>query len=83
MIQFQDVKTNKKGKYLYGSYFDKDLRLQNGENDCDSVGLVRKGEHVGLFQLGSSIVLIFEAPKNFKFIINQNDTIKIGQPIGK
>ena len=43
---------------------------------------MRKGDHIGIFNMGSSIVLIFEAPKEFEFVIKLDHKIKIGQPIG-
>ena len=43
---------------------------------------LEKGERLGNFNLGSSIVLIFEAPNNFKFNIQNGQAIKYGQPLG-
>jgi phosphatidylserine decarboxylase len=68
----QDLKTNQKGRYKFGSY--RDVTLE----DC-SLG---KGDHVGYFDMGSSIVLVFEAPKDFNFVIKKGQSIKIGQPLG-
>lgn len=42
-----------------------------------------KGEEMGGFMLGSTVVLVFEAPKNFKFTLRQNQYVKMGQPIGE
>ncbi|XP_067929463.1 phosphatidylserine decarboxylase proenzyme, mitochondrial-like isoform X2 [Watersipora subatra] len=44
---------------------------------------MKKGELFGEFNLGSTIVLIFEAPKSFEFTdIACNETVRMGQPLG-
>ena len=43
---------------------------------------LRKGDHVGLFNLGSTVVLVFEAPKSFEFTIRAGERVKFGQPLG-
>lgn len=40
------------------------------------------GDEMGGFKLGSTIVLIFEAPKNFTFAVEEGQKIKVGEAIG-
>ena len=41
------------------------------------------GEEMGGFLLGSTIVLVFEAPEDFEFEINVGQQIKVGEAIGR
>ncbi len=47
----------------------------------DGINLNR-GDAFGEFNLGSTIVLLFEAPKTFKFNVEPGQTIKVGQAMG-
>ncbi|KAJ1673755.1 phosphatidylserine decarboxylase 1, partial [Spiromyces aspiralis] len=44
---------------------------------------LEKGQEIGGFKLGSTIVLIFEAPENFQFFIKTNQYIRMGELLGK
>lgn len=42
-----------------------------------------KGQEMGGFMLGSTVVLVFEAPKDFKFTLQEDQYVKVGQCIGE
>lgn len=41
-----------------------------------------KGQEVGGFKLGLTVVLIFEAPENFKFNLENGQKVKVGESLG-
>uniref|UniRef100_H3ASZ1 phosphatidylserine decarboxylase n=1 Tax=Latimeria chalumnae TaxID=7897 RepID=H3ASZ1_LATCH len=76
-------------------YCDKELRtncachVKGRFNDCSYTALlgpegerVCKGVCLGEFNLGSTIVLIFEAPKDFAFSLTSGQRIKVGEALG-
>lgn len=44
---------------------------------------LKKGEEVGGFKLGSTVVLVFEAPENFHFDLEVGQKIKMGESLGR
>lgn len=41
-----------------------------------------KGDEVGRFNLGSTIVLVFEAPREFEFVVHPGQRVQYGQAVG-
>lgn len=48
----------------------------------DDVVKVGKGEQMGMFKFGSTVVAIFEAPESFKFDIKEGDSVRYGSMFG-
>lgn len=71
------LRSKLKDKAVYeASYFKNDEKLLGG------IPLV-KGNEMGGFQLGSTVVLVFEAPRDdFQFKIKEGDIVRMGQPLG-
>ncbi|XP_061162767.1 phosphatidylserine decarboxylase proenzyme, mitochondrial-like isoform X1 [Saccostrea echinata] len=69
-----NVKHHPDTRLTPGVYFDKDFR-QNPIH-------VEKGEMFGEFNLGSTIVLVFEAPENFVFNVINDQKVRMGEPMG-
>ena len=43
---------------------------------------LRPGQEMGGFCLGSTIVLVFEAPENFEFGVHAGQKVRVGQKLG-
>lgn len=73
------MKTNRKEDLPLGTYtevsYKSASKLLGGKP-------VRSGDEVGGFSLGSTVVLVFEAPASFQFKIHEGQTIKMGQALG-
>lgn len=64
-----DLRTNTKGK-----------RNRVDEMELQKVSF-QKGELFGQFNMGSTIILLFEAPKDFKFELAAGDRVLVGQAL--
>jgi len=42
---------------------------------------LRKGEELGMFKMGSTIVMLFECPKTMKVLAEPGDKLMMGQRI--
>ncbi|XP_071848651.1 phosphatidylserine decarboxylase proenzyme, mitochondrial-like isoform X2 [Apostichopus japonicus] len=80
----KELNTNVKGAYADGAFHDKSLRKVNPESKSpEKMGIsLDKGAGIGEFNLGSTIVLIFEAPEDFRFNIEQGEKVKFGERLG-
>lgn len=70
-------------------YFDKTLQTNAAKKTrtfkevCLGNGIeLKRGELIGEFRMGSTIVLIFEAPSNFRFNVHTGDRVQMGQKLG-
>ena len=53
------------------------------EREYDPAVLVKKASEIGTFNLGSTVVLLFEAPDDFEFCVDVDQKIKLGQSLGR
>ncbi|CAK9294289.1 unnamed protein product [Gordionus sp. m RMFG-2023] len=59
-----------------------DSSINASEDDNGGGIFIKRGQYFGEFNLGSTIVLIFEAPAHFKFNLDFDQTLKMGQSLG-
>ncbi|XP_035904101.1 phosphatidylserine decarboxylase proenzyme, mitochondrial isoform X1 [Anopheles stephensi] len=74
----EKLKTNKWVGLACGSHKKKEY----DELEMPDDKYLDKGELVGQFRMGSTIVLIFEAPKEFKFNLFPGQRVKVGERLG-
>ncbi|KAF7455809.1 phosphatidylserine decarboxylase [Cryptosporidium felis] len=55
----------------------------NDFQGCQNKGKFMKGEELGFFGLGSTIIVIFNAPENFSYTVEKGAKVKLGSVIGK
>ena len=67
-----------------GQFSDQTLPRRRGQvTGAAEQGMkLGKGQKLGAFKMGSTIVLVFEAPQKFEFCVRPGDSVKYGQPLG-
>ncbi|XP_075993429.1 phosphatidylserine decarboxylase proenzyme, mitochondrial isoform X4 [Genypterus blacodes] len=79
----QELHTNAP-RYSKGSFVDRSY-VANGNSKAAGGGegvSLQKGEALGEFNLGSTIVLLFEAPADFSFNLQPGQLIRVGEALG-
>ena len=71
----QSLKTNIKHK------FEKDKCIEEHFSKQNNLRNIQKGAYFGEFNLGSTIVIVFEAPLDFTFNVQPGQTVYVGQPL--
>ena len=69
------LKTNRKGKFKKNKYIEE--HLFNRENFMN----IKKGAYFGEFNLGSTIVIVVEAPTDFTFNVQNGQKVIVGQAL--
>ncbi|XP_034403199.1 phosphatidylserine decarboxylase proenzyme, mitochondrial isoform X2 [Cyclopterus lumpus] len=80
----QELQTNVP-RYNKGSFHDHSYVTIDGQSlkaDGEGGVVLQKGAAVGEFNLGSTIVLLFEAPKDFSFSLQPGQRIRVGEGLG-
>ncbi|SCU87256.1 LADA_0E02916g1_1 [Lachancea dasiensis] len=78
----KELITNGKRKEKVKPHTCYEATYENTSAVLGGVPLV-KGEEMGGFMLGSTVVLCFEAPDSFEFDIKVGQAVKMGQPLGE
>ncbi|XP_050088441.1 phosphatidylserine decarboxylase proenzyme, mitochondrial isoform X2 [Anopheles aquasalis] len=79
----EKLKTNRFTGLAFGSHKQKKKDLAPyDELELPQDKYLSKGELVGQFRMGSTIVLIFEAPKQFKFNLFPGQRVRVGERLG-
>ncbi|KAM4527198.1 phosphatidylserine decarboxylase proenzyme, mitochondrial isoform 2-T2 [Odontesthes bonariensis] len=80
----QELQTNAP-RYRKGAFHDRSY-VAAGDQVLKAAGeegvALQKGQAVGEFNLGSTIVLLFEAPKDFTFNLQPGQRIRVGEGLG-
>lgn len=83
----QDLVTNKAMEYQPGDFIQNTYTVTSPESKnnqlTDKPVQLGKGDHIGWFSLGSTIILIFAAPKNFEFTVQAGGRVLVGHPLGR
>ena len=58
-------------------------RIPGHPKPSKSINKFKKGEEIGEFNLGSTIVIAFEAPKGYQFPVGEHDIVRLGQSLVK
>lgn len=84
VVHPQELQTNTP-RYSKGSFHDRSY-VAVGDQVLNGAGeggvALQKGAAVGEFNLGSTIVLLFEAPNDFKFTLQPGQRIRVGEGLG-
>lgn len=78
----ENLVTNVKRKKHLEPHTCYEATYKNASSILGGVPL-EKGDEMGGFKLGSTVVLCFEAPSDFKFNVNIGDKVKMGQKLGE